>query len=128
MICQTITFDSSIEDGAKLNGAIVASPAGRIHSELICSHLRGLMLVLEEPWNEEDYAWEFLVFANRRTISVLTAMVDDRWQILVSSVHFIGFLCRQKRSEAVAMVAEGIDSFLKSDARFSNVAREAENA
>jgi len=128
LICETITFDSSILDQAIRDGAIVESPAGRIHSELICSHLRGLMPVLEEPWNEEDYAWEFLVFPNRRTISVLTAMVDDRWQILVSSVHFIGFLWRQKRSEAVAIVAEGIESFLKSDARFSNVAREAKNA
>lgn len=86
------------------------------------------MPVLREPWNEEDYAWEFLVFPNRRTISVLTAMVDDRWQILVSSVHFIGFLWRQKRSSAVAMVAEAIESFLKADARFCNVAREAEDA
>lgn len=85
------------------------------------------MPVLREPWNEEDYAWEFLVFPNRRTISVSTAMVDDRWQILVSSVHLIGFLWRQKRASAVAMVAETVESFLKADARFSNVAREAED-
>lgn len=86
------------------------------------------MLVLREPWNEEDYAWEFLVFPSRQTISVITGSVDDRWQVLVSSVHFIGFLCRQKRSAAVAMVADAIESFLKADARFANVAREAENA
>lgn len=86
------------------------------------------MLVLREPWNEEDYAWEFLVFPNRQTISVITGSVDDRWQVLVSSVHFIGFLWRQKRSAAVAMVTDAIELFLKADARFANVAREAENA
>jgi len=127
LICETITFDSSIEDQAVRDGAIVESPAGRIHSDLICSHLRGLMPVLREPWNEEDYAWEFLVFPNRQTISVITAFVDDRWQVFISSVHLIGFLWRQKRASAVAMVAEAIESFLKADARFSNVAREAED-
>jgi hypothetical protein len=128
LICQTITFDSSIEDQAVLDGAIVINPAGRIHSELICSHLSSQMLVLREPWNEEDYAWEFLVFPYRYTISVITGLVDERWQVLISSVHLFGFLWRQRRAAAVAIVAEGIDSFLKSDARFSNVAREAENA
>ena len=96
MICQTITFDSSIEDQVVRDGAIVTSPAGRIHSELICSHLRNQMPVLRDPWNEEDYAWEFLVFPNRYTISVITALVDERWQVLISSVHLIGFLWRQK--------------------------------
>lgn len=86
------------------------------------------MLVLREPWNEEDYAWEFLVFPYGYTISVSTALVDERWQVLVSSVHFLGFLWRQRRAAAVALVAEAVESFLKADARFNNVAREAEDA
>lgn len=42
----------------------VVRPPGLQHSRLLAASLRRALSDLTEPWNEEDYGWEFL--GNRR--------------------------------------------------------------
>jgi hypothetical protein len=123
---QSITFKSAIPDEAKSARDGLGEPAGIEHAKMIRSHLGGSMSLLGDPWNEEDYAWEFQVGANRITMSVIVGAVDDEWRVQVLPVAFLGFLRRKRLHSAVNAVADAVEEFLTGDPRFKDVCRSVE--
>lgn len=119
-----ITFKSVVPDKAEWDkDEILIKPAGCQHMTAIRSCLSSSISMLGEPWNEEDYAWEFQVLANGVTVSIIVGAVDDEWRIQILPVVFLGFLRRKRVCAALDLVTNAVESFLKSDARFSDVCR-----
>lgn len=121
-----LTFTSALPDDAEWNGEFLQRPAGWEHCRLIRSHLAGWFRLRREPWNEEDYAWEFQVEANQTTISVLLGEADDAWLVQIFPVAFLGFLRRKRTLAAVKLVTDAVESFLKGDPQFGDVRRRAD--
>jgi hypothetical protein len=122
-LTEFLRFESAVPDDPDWDGELLTNPAGRRHSELIRSHLAGLFPLRGQPWNEEDYAWEFQVEAGHVTVSVLVGAADDEWLVLVIPVALLGFLWRTRTQAASRLVADALEAFLRGDARFINVCR-----
>jgi hypothetical protein len=122
-LTEFLRFESAVPDDPDWDGELLTNPAGRRHSELIRSHLAGLFPLRRQPWNEEDYAWEFQVEAGHVTVSVLVGAADDEWLVLVIPVALLGFLWRTRTQAASRLVADALEAFLRGDARFINVCR-----
>ena len=124
-----LLFESSLPDqGQRADAADVLQPAGKEHAELFASHLPSSVNIVRGPWNEENYAWEFLTKCEGIRIGVLTGKLDDDgWQIIVIPVSLFAFLRRRKIGLAVDTVTAGIEDFLRADPLFNNVRRYSES-
>lgn len=124
-----LTFKSDLPDLGEWDAdGLVIRPPGFEHSQLLNSRLRELGLKVGEPWNEEDYAWEFLCWPDKIRSSVLIGLPDEtEWLVVVISVTLFPFFRRRKIKAAQQAVADMIERALKSDARFREVRRYTES-
>jgi hypothetical protein len=124
-----ITFKSTLPDEFKFDAkGNVVEPAGRAHAELLARALRNTELTnVSEPWNEEDYAWEFIGELNGVAISVIvgedfdTETQDGRMLVYVHAFCLKAWLFRVRARNAVAVAAEIISKVLGSDPRMSDI-------
>jgi hypothetical protein len=123
-----LRFESTVPDEGKwTDRGNVLEPAGIEHARLFVSHLPSSIKVVDGPWNEEDYAWEFLTRCGGINISVLIGQQDaDDWLVQVIPVAAFACLRRRKIGLAVNTVTNAIDGLLRGDARFKNVRRYSE--
>lgn len=120
-----VTFKSTmVDDGEWDKSGSVLRPPGLQHSRLLASSLKQSVSVVTEPWNEEDYGWEFLCRVDGIRVGVLISSTGDgTWLVIVTSaVLFPCFRCKKIRA-AQQRVSEAIEGFLKVDASFQEVLR-----
>jgi hypothetical protein len=123
-----LLFESTLRDEEKwTDSGNVLEPAGIEHAHLIVSHLARSINVVSSPWNEEDYAWEFLTKCDGIRVSVLIGRDGENgWLVIVIPVALFAFLRRRKIRFAVETVTNAIQDFLRADARFKTVRRYSE--
>lgn len=120
-----IRFESSLrDDESRDEHGQTERPAGFEHSALFASRLKDSIKIVAGPWNEEDYAWEFVTKCGGTKVSVLVGRDADRengWLIAVSPVSLPGFLRRKMVEIAVEKVVSEVVNVLQGDSRFNNV-------
>ncbi len=93
-----LTFGSNIADPGDWdeNGNVVRPP-GLQHSQLLATSLKQAVSDLTEPWNEEDFGWEFLGKVNGISVSVLIQSPDDNtWLVIVIPIVLFPWFRRKK--------------------------------
>lgn len=120
-----LTFQSSIvDDGVWDENDDVQLPPGRQHSLFLAAGLAESFRDVGQPWNEEDYSWEFLCKVNNVSTGALIAPIEDRtWLIIVTSAVLFAFLRRRKVTLVQQQVSDAIERLLKADDRFQQVQR-----
>jgi hypothetical protein len=120
-----LTFESNIvDDGVWDENDKVLQPPGLQHSLYLATGLAKSFRDVGQPWNEEDYGWEFLCKVNNMSVGVLIAPFEDRtWLIIVTSAVLLAFLRRKKVTLVQQQVSDAIERLLKGDDRFQQVQR-----
>jgi hypothetical protein len=124
-----LTFTSTVRDAAYDKEGEIREPAGKVHADLLRSRLAPPIVPLGEPWNEENYAWDFLTELDGTRVSVLVGRDPDhkdRWLAIAIPVAFLAFLRRKKLHAAADTVADAVEAILKSDPRFTDIRRYTE--
>ena len=128
MIGMHILFESKLSDDTEFDkdGDPVA-PAGRRHAEWLFSQMNStLMTKTVRPWNEEDYAWEFIGRIDRVHISVLVSSYfngnesDASFLVTVQAFSFAWIFPRRSQ-RAVSQAVDTIEQVLRSDPRIENI-------
>lgn len=125
-----LRFRSTLpDDGRWSDAGVVIEPPGKQHSQLLFASLSGTVNMLDGPWNQEDYGWEFTADVDSVRVSVLlqpSLDEDDEWLVAVVPVTVFAVLRRQRIGSAVEVVAQAVENVLQADGRIAAIRRVTE--
>jgi hypothetical protein len=123
MICRMVRYKSTLkDDGQESPDGDLIEPPGRVHAELLFEKLKDVLTKLRAPWNEEDYAWEFIGKFSGVSISIITSNYEgNQIQTLISAFSPFAWLFRQHSENAVADLSKVVSDRLASDPRFTDI-------
>ena len=118
MVRTFLTFVSDIPDNAEWGpGNELLLPAGKKHIEIIAKAVSNHAKLIGEPWNEEDFGWEFLCRIDGFAVSFLIQQAPE-WLVIIIPVEFLKSLIPGRRNAALRKACAILQDVVSNDSRF----------